>query len=499
MRDLERLKKNKRLFHLLTPQLKYIYDDSKILGVEKGRQLGFTWISAAKILRINLTEPKPLDHYWISRDEFTAKLFLQDFIQWLNILDAGLNHKKEFKATLIDMGNDVQALKIKLPRSSSSGPVYLNVMSSSVNSIAGKRGHIWIDEAALHKDFQQLYDIAKPATRWGGNITFFSTHRSKQNYFFKLIQKIKSGGVPEASVMTVTLDDMLQFGYLDILNDRYAMQGKRKYASDEEFLAQEKAQASSEEMFLQENMCVPADADAVQAVTEDDLRKMMRPQGEIFQAPRAGGRYFAGIDIGRNRDLTVFWVVEDVSTSSQPLLITRYVETMKKETFSTQERRLAQLIKEWRPYKCLIDGTNIGAGIAENLSERFGETVEDIKITRTTRPLWISNLIGFTRRSETCLHVPDTNEVWEDFLSVERYINKEGKEDFFIPSHKERGHGDRFMALVLCLEAFTRCRSLARYTLETEGTLKTEIKSQKEISREALKSRPRRRSRMSGF
>jgi phage FluMu gp28-like protein len=171
---------------------------------------------------------------------------------------------------------------------------------------------------------------------------------------------------------------------------------------------------------------------------------------------------------------------------------------MKKVTFSTQERRLAELIKQWRPYKCLIDGTNVGAGIAESLSERFGTTVEKIVITRITRPLWISNLIGFTRRSETCLHVPDTNEVWEDFLSVERYINKEGKEDFFIPSHKERGHGDRFMALVLCLEAFTRIRSLARYTLENDNTLQTEMKSQKEISKEIVKS-GRRRSRMAGM
>lgn len=480
MRDLERLEKTRRLFYLLEPQLEYVFNDSKILGVEKGRQLGFTWISAAKILRINLTEPKPQDHWWISRDEFTAKLFLQDFLHWLNILDSGLNHKKEFKATLIDMKNDVSALRIKLPVESATGPVYLNVMSSSVNAIAGKRGHIWIDEAALHKDFQQLYDIAKPATRWGGNITFFSTHRSKQNYFYKLIEKIKSGEIPDAQVMTIKLDKMLDNGYLRILNDRRAMQGKRIYANKEEFLEEERAQSSSEEMFLQENFCVPADSEAVQAIQEDDLRRIMRPQIDIFKSPRSTARYYAGIDVGRNRDLTVFWVVEDCSTSTQPLLITRYVETMSKTRFSEQESKLAALLKKWKPRKCLIDGTNVGEGLAEALEERFS-CCEKIKITRTTRPVWISNLIAFTRRDRTCLHVPDTNEVWEDFMSVERYINKEGKEDFFIPSHKERGHGDRFMSLVLCLQAFASVNSLARYTLKSEGTLTPSVKSQKEI------------------
>ena len=105
----------------------------------------------------------------------------------------------------------------------------------------------------------------------------------------------------------------------------------------------------------------------------------------------------------------------------------------------------------------------------------------EIKITATTRPVWISELIAFTRRPNVCLWVPDSNEIWEDFLSVERYINKRGQEDFFIPSHKERGHGDRFMAMVLCLQAFKSINSLARYTLKKEGTLKPEQESKKSL------------------
>ena len=71
------------MFGLLDCQLRYIWDNSTILGVEKGRQLGFTWISAVKILRRIDAAPNKQDHYWISRDEFTAKLFLQDVLQWI--------------------------------------------------------------------------------------------------------------------------------------------------------------------------------------------------------------------------------------------------------------------------------------------------------------------------------------------------------------------------------------------------------------------------------
>tara|TARA_R110002167_G_scaffold266022_2_gene472743 strand:- start:1209 stop:2681 length:1473 start_codon:yes stop_codon:yes gene_type:complete len=457
---------DKQLFTLLDCQLKYVWNDSKILGVEKGRQLGFTWISAVRILRRIFSSKVPQDHYWISRDEFTAKMFLNDVLQWINYINIMQNHGKEFKQSIVDMSG-VQTMKITFDCGSS-----IFVMSSSVNAIAGKRGHIYIDEAALHKDFQQLFDIAKPATRWGFTLTFFSTHRSKQNYFFKLIEKIKKGEIPEAEVLSITLIDALNDGYLNTLNYKNALVGKKQYDSNEQFFDEEKAQASSEEMFLQENMCIPADAEQTQAVKEDDLARIMAPQMDLFTSPQPNKKYYAGIDIGRNRDLTVIWICEDVSTSKQPMLVTRFIEIMSQTEFSTQEKRIVEVLKQWKPRYCMIDGTNVGANIAENLEKRFG-FCEMFKFTAKTRPKGISDICAFIRRDPVALKIPNTNEVWEDFLSVQRYINKYGQEDFFIPAHTgtSNSHGDRFMAMVLCLQAFMSKRSLARYTVENDGTI----------------------------
>jgi len=450
------------LFRLLPCQLKYVWNDAAILGVEKGRQLGFTWVSAIRILRRIFTAKRAENHYWISRDEFTAKLFLQDVLQWLEWMNTFKNHNKKYKQSVVSL-EGIQTMKITFDCGST-----IYVMSSSVNAIAGKRGHIYIDEAALHKDFQQLFDIAKPATRWGYTLTFFSTHRSKQNYFYKLMERIKKGEIPEAEAMSITLADALNEGYLHTLNRKNALIGKRQYDDNEQFFEEEKAQASSEEMFLQENMCIPADADATQAVKEADLARVMFPQNDLFLQPQAGKKYFAGIDIGRNRDLTVIWVCEDVSTGSQPMLVTRYLEKMYQTEFNTQERKIAEVLQKWKPRHCMIDGTNVGAMIAENLEKRFS-FCESVKITAVTRPRFISDLVGFVRRDPVALKIPNSNEIWEDFLSVERYINKHGKEDFFIPSHKTKGHGDRFMAMVLCLQSFMSKRSLARYTMQSEA------------------------------
>ena len=457
------ISKDTQLFTLLNCQLKYVWNDAKILGVEKGRQLGFTWVSAVRILRRIFSSKVPQDHYWISRDEFTAKMFLNDVLQWIEYMNILQNHGKEFKQSIIDMSG-AQTMKITFDCGSS-----IFVMSSSVNAIAGKRGHIYIDEAALHKDFQQLFDIAKPATRWGFTLTFFSTHRSKQNYFFKLIDKIKKGEIPEAEAMSITLVDALNDGYLNTLNYKNALVGKKQYTSNQQFFDEEKAQASSEEMFLQENMCIPADADSTQAVKEDDLSKVMFPQMDIFSQPQSGKKYYCGIDIGRNRDLSVIWICEDVSTNKQPMLVTRFIETMAQTEFSKQEKIIVEILQKWKPRHCMVDGTNVGAMLAENLDKRFG-FCEAVKITAVTRPKYISDLVAFIRREPGALKIPNTNEIWEDFLSVERYINKYGKEDFFIPAHTGRtnSHGDRFMSMTLCLQAFMSKRSLARYTIERE-------------------------------
>ena len=155
----------------------------------------------------------------------------------------------------------------------------------------------------------------------------------------------------------------------------------------------------------------------------------MVPSIDLFTAPDKGKRYYAGIDIGRNRDLTSIWICEDISTTKQPMLVTRFIETMSKTEFAKQEKRIVEVLKQWKPRHCFIDGTNVGANIAENLEKRFS-FCEAWKFTAKTRPKAISDLCAFIRREPVALKIPETNEVWEDFLSVQRYIDKYGQKTF---------------------------------------------------------------------
>ena len=69
-------------------------------------------------------------------------------------------------------------------------------LSSNPNALAGKRGHVILDEFALHKDQRTLYRVAKPVTQWGGQLEIISTHRGAGTVFNELIRGIVDKGNP---------------------------------------------------------------------------------------------------------------------------------------------------------------------------------------------------------------------------------------------------------------------------------------------------------------
>jgi len=213
-------------------------------------------------------------------------------------------------------------------------------------------------------------------------------------------------------------------------------------------------------------MCVPADSDSSMAIHEDTLDRNSVDKGEILQPRRDGGKYYAGVDIGRHRDLTVIWIIEDVSKDKTPELITRFIKTIKREEFSIQEKKIFEVLNRWKPRMTFVDGTNTGAMIGENVQKRYGiKRAQSIKITAVTRPKFIGDLVNVF--SKDFLKIPDDREVWDDFMSVSRYIGKHGNIDYWIPSRGgDQGHGDRFMACTLAVQAFIEKGGMSSYYLK---------------------------------
>tara|TARA_R110000824_G_scaffold218492_1_gene405193 strand:+ start:603 stop:2027 length:1425 start_codon:yes stop_codon:yes gene_type:complete len=473
------------LFELLPYQREYVLREPEILIVEKGRQEGFTYVSGYKVVRRIMKSKVPEDHYWLSRDENLAKEFVTKCLTWIHTFNLVA------KSEVISI-KDVKTTKITFPNG-----CQLFIMSSSIDGCVGRSGHFYFDEFAIHKDQEQLWNIVLPCMSMGFTLTVISTHRSKTTFFYKLCEKVKAGLIPNAEIMTVNIERAVDEGLADIANLMRLSKGRRPITALE-FLEEKKAQSSTEEMYLQEYMCVPADSESGCAVNEESLAKCLRSKDDLFQPPRIGGKYYAGVDIGRHRDLTVVWIIEDISKDKTPCLETREVFTMSNKEFSFQEKEIFRVLNKWKPRFTHVDGTNTGAMLGESIEKKFGiKRAKAVRISAVTRPKFIGDAVGVVQRE--FVGIPDDPETWEDFQSVERYINKHGAVDYWIPSRGDKGHGDRFMAFTLAIQSYIESGALGSYYLREAKVVSESHEIVKRNERKELRRTFRRKKKFGGF
>src|SRR5207247_9666679 len=87
------------------------------------------------------------------------------------------------------------------------------------NALAGKRGHVVLDEFALHQDQRLLYRVAKPVITWGGQLEIISTHRGANSVFNQIIRGIVEQGNPMGwSHHKVTLQQAVEQGLVEKIN-----------------------------------------------------------------------------------------------------------------------------------------------------------------------------------------------------------------------------------------------------------------------------------------
>lgn len=434
-------------------QLDYIDCKAREIWCVKHRQGGATkkvWTIRIMLHALRLAElgAKSEDWYWVSRDIFTAREFIQEFRKMWEPL--GLINKAN---------KGIGTMRIRLPCGG-----WLNALSSSPNALAGKSGNIVFDEFAIHNDQEQLWSIGAPCTMHGFMIAALSTPRGKNTFHAKQVQRIKEGS-KKATLFEVDLVTSIQQGLVRIINRAREQKGDPPL-TPEEFIADCREQAASEELFQQEYMCIPSSGDSSSVISEDDMKRIMMPppqigcalwdgRGKMPAPPPGGGVFYAGIDIGNKRDLTVLWLCELLSTGQ---LITRLVITLPAgQSFELKESILLPVLKAWRPRRVLGDATNC-PDFVERLAKAY-PVVEPFTFSSKNRKSTLSYAIEQVKRQQVL--VPALDIIGRDFCSVESWVDLNGNRDYWIPSRKDEGHGDRFMAAALCMSAASeRARQL---------------------------------------
>ena len=199
--------------YFLPYQCDWIFDASPLKIIEKSRQIGITYADAYDSVLKASPRSGGRDVWISSRDEVQSKLYLEDCKYWatflhLNAIDLGelvLDPKSRASAFVLQFANQHR----------------IYCLSSNPNALAGKRGHVKLDEFALQQDQRLLYRVAKPVTTWGGTLSIISTHRGINSVFNEIIRDIRENDNPMGwSLHSVTIQKAVEQGIVEKINEK---------------------------------------------------------------------------------------------------------------------------------------------------------------------------------------------------------------------------------------------------------------------------------------
>jgi len=428
---------------LLPYQIKWVRDNSRLKLAVKSRQIGWTWATAFSLVERKCCAGARLDAWVSSRDEIQARLFLEDCAAFARLLDIAV--RPFGGAVMEDGGASAGALRLSSGRR-------IHSMSSNPDAQAGKRGDRVLDEFALHPDPKKLYTIAYPGITWGGSLEIFSTHRGSGSYFNSLAQEIVNQGNPKGfSLHTVTLQDALDQGLLYKLQRKLPPEDPRQGMDEADYFNFLRAGCPDEETFLQEYMCVPGD-DRAAFLSYDLIASCEYVAGEDWEwtaarAAESGADLYLGVDIGRDHDLTVFWLLE----KSGGVFWTRRIETLRGEPFDVQEAALDRLLGAPAVRRCCVDQTGIGRQFLERAQQRHGGSkVEGVSFTAAAKEE-LAYPVRAAFESKT-IRIPGDPQVRCDLRAIKKEMTS-GSTVRFTADRGRNGHADRFWALALALRA----------------------------------------------
>ncbi len=421
-------------------QSKWITDRSRLKLMEKSRQIGISWSTAFGSDERVAAQGARHDEWVSSRDDIQARLFIEDCKLFAGIMNMAA---KDLGEVVIDAEKKLSAYVLEF----SSGK-RIHSMSSNPDAQAGKRGGRILDEFALHRDQRKMWAIAYPGITWGGGLEVVSTHRGSNSFFNNLIREAREKGNPKKlSLHRVTLQDALDQGFLYKLQQALPEDAEQQDMDEAEYFDFVKKGAADEESFDQEYMCIPSDDDSkfieYELITGCEYIADMPWEREVDDV--FAGRLFCGVDIGRKKDLTVLWVVEQLGD----VLYTRKVIPMEKMRKSAQEA----ILYPWFAIcdRICIDATGLGIGWADDAQDKFGQRrVEAVSFSSQVKESLAYPLKG--KMEDRKLRIPDDQTIRADLRKVQKVTTAAGNIRFVAESTPD-GHADRFWALALAIHA----------------------------------------------
>lgn len=438
--------------YFLPYQEEWLKDSSRLKIAEKSRRIGWTYVQAYEDVVDAAKKVGGMDVWFSSADISAAREYIRYVEQWARLFDTAARYLGE---VLIQEEDDIKALVVEF-----SNGKRINALSSNPKGFRSKGGKVVLDEFAFHENADELWKAASPSILWGYPIRVFSSHNGKNTRFYRMVEQAKQKDT-KWSLHTVTLMDAIADGLVErirVLN-RPATEEEKK-----EFIEECKNIAGDEETYQQEFMCNPQDdkeayfswvliygneaPDLPQPVvilgSEVNDRHEANYVPDWTYVPSQNPHYL-GVDIGRNKDLTVMWLYEEVGD----VLWTRLWLELHGVRFALQRVNLYRVLEFVR--RACIDETGLGKQLAEEAQERYGSyRVEPVTFTN---PVKADLSVSFKRRLEDRrLRHPEHEAFRNDVNKIKREVTAAGNIRF-VGERDENGHADRYWAAALGVHA----------------------------------------------
>lgn len=416
--------------------INYFDCDASFYMCKKSRQCGYSFAASAKALARAMLLKRNQNIISIKREEAANKIaYVKHII-----------NKAKFDFDLKVVSDSVNRFSFQLPTEE-----IVSITSHPCSSARGYAGDVLLDEA-WHYPISKFRDIWRGILALGvrvdGCIEIISTPSYAEHpveiMYNDFLNKPSKEVVIEKKpwwvfkVFSKNVKEAKEYALSLPTEERVAMYGTER-------LKQQFNNAIYIEDFQSEFECENI-GDNINFISVDMLSNIIDNELPLIISDNPilhGSNYTVGIDMGRNKDMTVAAFMEDGNKLTHLIIL-------KKTSLPLQQEILLRTLEKYKNIisHIGIDYTGIGLQIGDKLKMQFGNIVDAINFNPSSKRMLAERLLYKIQNEE--LVIPNNSTVISHLISIKEEINPNtGMKSY--KSHALDHNGDIFWAIALGL------------------------------------------------
>lgn len=427
-----------------------LYAGTALLLVEKSRRIGLTWAIAAYVVMRAATRISDggQSGWYMGYDKDMTLEFIEVCAMWARAF--GIVADAIDEEVIEDEDGSVNAYRIRF----SSG-LKIVALASVPRALRGKQGIVVIDEAAFHKNVDEVIKAAVALLIWGGQVIIISTHDGVGNRFATLIEEARADP-RKGDVMTITFDDAMKDG----LYERVAQVAKVKGSPiDDKETWKAGIYAFYGDNAEEELDCIPKSGSGSLISIEDIIACEHDDCGkpELYE----GNLGYVGRDVARRNDGQVQYYMELI----REILWQRDTYEEVGQTFAHQDAFFDKMFATRRVAAARVDQTGMGEKVVEDAIRKHGTRVQGVLLTGPKRVIIATSLAR--RFQEHRIRIRKDPKTRRDLMAIKKMGSEESGGVRIVNDGSV--HADRFWAYGLASEAADVPMALYQYSGVPKG------------------------------